>query len=200
MAKGERRPVPDSYVRLEGSERHPVPKARLIGPVDPKERFSVTIVIRRRPDGDPMPDFDHFLKTPPSLRERLSEEEFARKYGASTEDMKRITDFAIRNDLKVEQTHSARRSVIVSGTAEQMGRAFGVTLDKYEHEVIRRRGQKPTTETFRGREGFIHIPADLVAIIVGVFGLDNRRIAKHNGADPPNTTTLSPPIQRPARR
>ena len=34
------------------------------------------------------------------------------------------------------------------------------------------------TETYRGRDGFIHVPADLTEIIVGVFGLDNRRITK----------------------
>jgi subtilase family serine protease len=30
-------------------------------------------------------------------------------------------------------------------------------------------------------------------IVVGVFGLDNRRVGQHNNAEPPNTTTISVP-------
>ncbi len=64
-------------------------------------------------------------------------------------------------------------------------------LVKYEHEVIRRRGAKPQTETYRGRDGVIQVPAELEPIVVGVFGLDNRRVTQHNSADPPNTVPLS---------
>ena len=45
----------------------------------------------------------------------------------------------------------------------------------------------------RGREGAVHVPADLDGIVLGVFGLDNRTIVKRNGADPANTHTLSIP-------
>ena len=72
-----------------------------------------------------------------------------------------------------------------------MSKAFAVTLGQYEHSVVRRRGAEPQTQEYRGRDGFIHIPNDLKDIIIGVFGLDNRRITKSNSADPPNTTTLT---------
>jgi kumamolisin len=184
-------PNTENYIRLEGSERRPSPGARFLGPADLKERFSVTLVLRRRPGGETVPDFDHFLKTPPSGRRRLSEGEFAEKYGASKKDLKKVTDFAIKHGLKIEESNVARRSVAVSGSAKQMSDAFAVKLGRYEHEVVRRRGDKPVTETYRGRDGFIHVPKDLAPILVGVFGLDNRRITKRNSADPSNTNTLS---------
>jgi kumamolisin len=185
-------PIPKNYVPVEGSERRASPGARLLRPADPKERFSVTIVVRRRPDGESVPNFDYFLKTPPSARPRLSEEEFVSKYGASPEDLKEVTDFAVKNGLEVEETNAARRSVVVSGTVDQMNKAFAVQLGVYQHDVVRRRGDKSLTETYRGREGNVHVPESLAKVIVGVFGLDNRRITKRNASgDPPNTNPLS---------
>ena len=50
--------VPDGFVRLEGSVRRVSSKAKLVGQVDDNEKFKVTISLRRRKDGPPMPDFD----------------------------------------------------------------------------------------------------------------------------------------------
>ena len=168
--------IPRNYVRLDGSERKPSQGARLLGPADEHETFMVTILVRRRPDGPPLPDYDYFLRTHPARRRRLSSDEFADKYGAAPDDLKKVSDFAAARGLTVLETHPARRTVVVSGTVTQMNHAFGVSLGRYEHEVVRRRGARPHTETYRGRDGFIHIPADLAQVIVGVFGLDNRRI------------------------
>lgn len=177
---------------LAGSERRPSRSARLIGPADPNERMVVTIVVRRRPDGQPIPDFTHF-KSPTRSRPRLTQSAFADQYGAAPDDLQKVTDFVQRAGLKVEETNAAARTMQVSGTVEQMNAAFGVTLHHYEHRVVRRRGAPPVTETYRGRDGFIHVPQELAAIIVGVFGLDNRRISKRAAADPPNTVQVTVP-------
>ena len=72
--------IPKGYKRLEGSQRHPSKNAELLGPADPNEQFEVTIVLRRRTDGAPLPDFDYFMKTPPQDRQRMPQESFATKY------------------------------------------------------------------------------------------------------------------------
>lgn len=185
--------VPKNYRPLPGSERKPEAKAKLRGPVPATESFKVTIVLRRRSDGPAVPDFEHYLKTPPALRRRLPNEEFARKYGASEADIEKVAAFARAQGLTVVETHVSRRMVVVSGTVAQFSEAFGVTLNHYEHEVDPGRGKKRHMETYRGRDGFIHVPEELAEVIVGVFGLDNRRITKRNGADPPSTTTTTIP-------
>ena len=53
---------------------------------------------------------------------------------------------------------------MLSGTAAQMSAAFGVSLGRYEHPG----------GVYRGREGHVHLPAELRDVIVGVFGLDDR--------------------------
>jgi len=183
--------TPKNYRPLAGSERRPGPRAKHIGPANAKDPVKVTIILRRRPDGPPMPDQAFFRDTPPSQRPRLPEVEFAAKFGADPDDVAKISDFAKSHGLTVEEVHLGRRSIVLSGTVAQMNAAFGVSLQMYEDDAPARRGAKPARETYRGRDGSIQVPEDLVNIIVGVFGLDNRRISKRNGADPPLTANIS---------
>jgi hypothetical protein len=185
--------VPDNYVALPGSERRAGPSATLLGTADGNEQVTVTIVLRRRPDGPPMPDMSSYPTTIPAGRTRMTTEEFAGKYGAAPSDIAKVSDFVTAHGMTVVETHAARRTVIARGTVEQMNAAFGVTLGHYRHEVTRGRREGPRVEEYRGREGPIHIPNELASIITGVFGLDNRRVTKRNAGDPPNTGTLTVP-------
>ena len=179
--------TPRNYRQLHGSERRPTPDARVLGPADEAERFNVTIVLNRRADGPPIPGHDYFLHTPPSERPRLSEAEFAARYGADPAAIDNVTAFARAQGLTVDATNVARRTVA------QYNRAFDIKLQLYEREVERGPHPGKKTEIYRGRDGYVHVPADLVDIILGVFGLDNRRITKRGLADPPATTLLTMP-------
>jgi kumamolisin len=185
MATGQR-----NYRRLEGSELRPLPGARPLGPTSETERLSVTVVLRRRPDGPPVPEPAHYAHTPPSQRRRLSEPAFAARYGADPAEIEKVADFARGHGLTVDQTHAARRTVVVTGTVGEFNRAFDVTLHNYEHEVQHSPRSDRQTERYRSYAGFIHVPADLAEVIVGVFGLDNHRITKRGLADPPNTNPI----------
>src|ERR1017187_1455963 len=140
--KQDSKQIPANYQQLAGSERHPSPKAKLVGPADPNEKLPVTIVLRRRPDGPPMPNFDSYASIPPRHRRPLPETEFAAKYGAAPSDIESVSKFASAAGLTVVETSAARRSVIVSGTVAQMEKAFGVTLGRYEVPVERTRRAK----------------------------------------------------------
>jgi kumamolisin len=181
------------YRALEGSEIRPGAQVRRLGPASETERFSVTIVLRRRPDGPAVPAHDYYLRTPISERRRLPEPAFAARYGAHPSDIEKIVAFAQGHGLRVEETNAARRTVVVAGTVGEFNRAFNITLEMYEHEVERSNRSGRQTESFRSYEGPIHVPADVTESIVGVFGLDNRRITKRGLADPPATTLLTMP-------
>ena len=195
MADEKRRglDVPKDYRAVAGSERRPGKSARRLGAADADEVFSVTIVLRRSPDGPRMPGHDDFQPTTSAGRKRLAPDDFAAKYGASPADIEAVTKFTQQHNLNVVSTHAARRTLVVSGNAPSMSNAFAVDLGRYEHEVLpsRRRGA-PQNETYRGRDGLVHVPKALADVVVGVFGLDNRRITMRNvPEDPPNTTPLS---------
>jgi hypothetical protein len=173
--------IPAGYNRIEGSHRPPRPGARLIGPADPDESFSVTIYVRRSPDAPPLLDMAYWSKTPPGKRKFLSREEFASRYGAAQSDLEKVMKFATGQGLKVGETSSAGCSVSVSGTVKQMSKAFAVKLGRYE----------TAKETYRGREGYVHVPTELAQVVRSVTGLDARRMGRPNNV--PGTTAMTPP-------
>ena len=142
---------------LPGSDRAPLESAREIGPANPNEIVDVTIRLRSRsgikPNAEP---------------ERLSREEFEQRHGADPASIAQIEAFAHEHQLTVKEESAARRTVIVSGTVAAVSQAFGVELKQYEHPMGR----------YRGRIGPIQLPAELHAIVEGVFGIDNRPQAK----------------------
>ena len=154
-------------VTLPGSHRAPVPGASEVQPVGAQEIIQVTVIVRRRPDGAP-PSLDEFGFTGPGAVNYHPREEFAALYGADPADIAAVEDFAREYDLQVLDQSIARRSVLLSGTAANMQKAFGTSLAQY---------QAPSGP-YRGRLGSLTIPADLQNIIVAVLGLDNRPVAR----------------------
>jgi hypothetical protein len=175
--------IPANYKPLAKSERRARKGTHRTGSADPKEIVNVTICVRRRPGAPSLPTQDHWSKTLPGRRKYLSQEDFATQYGAAQSDLVKVADFARSSGLTVASTSTVQRTVLVSGTVEQMNKAFGVDLGMYES----------ATEKYRGREGAVHLPGDIVGTVEGVFGLDNRQMARRSGG----FTATSPitPIQ-----
>ena len=160
--------IPQGYVPLTRSKRSPAPGARLAGPADPAEMLAVSIRARRSPGAPPFPDPSGSAPDSEIRCAPWSREEMAERYGADQADLDQVAAFAQSHGLSVLESSRARRTVRAQGTVEQMSRAFAVDLGYYES------GE----ERYRGREGFVHIPGELEGIVEGVFGLDNRRMAR----------------------
>ena len=146
-------------IPLPGSDRKPVSGAREIGPVPNDEVVRVTVVLRRR-GGDP--DLD-------SGRQH-SREEYGALHGAAPADLEAVEAFAHEHGLTVENRNAAGRSVVLSGTAESVGQAFGTILRSYE---LPKGGGR-----YRGRTGPVMLPTELKDAVIAVLGLDNRPVAK----------------------
>jgi kumamolisin len=144
--------------------------------------MSVTVLVRRRPDAGELPDPVATASVPFGEQKYLSREEFAAQFGAAPEDIKLVEDFGRSQGLTVVESSAAKRLVTLSGTAGQMSKAFAVKLGRY----------KSSAETYRGREGDVHVPKALAQVIEGVFGLDNRRMARR-GSTNQGVSPLTPP-------
>ncbi|MGB8540080.1 MAG: S53 family peptidase [Candidatus Acidiferrales bacterium] len=151
-------------VELKTSARAEMPDARKIGPADPNERITVTIVLRRGSAPSAFPSLEQLGATAPLERHHLSREEFEARHGASPDDISKVRAFAKEYGLQVVEESPERRSVFLGGTVESFSKAFSVQLNRYQ----RAKG------TYRCRTGTLQIPAELDGIIEGVFGLDNR--------------------------
>ena len=149
-------------VPISASHRDPVHGARRIGDLPPETEIEFSIVVRRKSGGDEK--ILHAAAAEPSgtmseRRRRLAEEA-----GADQGDLERVTEYVTGVGMTVESADSATRTVTVRGTAEQAKTAFGVSLGRYETDDLH----------YRGREGSVHVPADLADVVVAVLGLDNR--------------------------
>ena len=158
MANGKLYPIP-------GSERHEVRNARLVGPARADERMEVTVRLRRKAPLDTSA-IDGRLK--PSQRTYLTHDQLDAKHGAAAADIAQVENYARQCGLVVVESSAARRSVVLSGTVDSFNKAFGVTLQTWEHAGA----------TYRGRTGSVHVPKELDGLVSGVFGLDNRTFAR----------------------
>jgi kumamolisin len=120
----------------------------------------------------------------PSATSPISREELEREHGTDQKTIARVTEVLERFGLSVDEASPLTRSLRVSGSAAQMEAAFHPSLATYT---------SPDQGEFRGREGELQIPAELAGMISGIFGLDERRVARRRStAKAPLSKPVSP--------
>ncbi len=152
-------------VPIKGSNKTPYQNAKVVAPAAADERLEVTVRLRPK---NPLPDM--LSATGPV--QTVTHEEYDRLYGAGARDIAQIRKFAKESNLTVVRESSARRSVMLAGTVADFNKAFDVNLKTYAYD----------NGTYRGRTGTIQIPAELADIVEGVFGLDNRPVARRHSS------------------
>ena len=191
--------VPPGHRPISGTEQVQPEGARPAGAQDADARITIRVVLRRRTDtgADAEAALASRLRTHPLLREPLTADEFGARFGASADDIDRVSSHLRAGGLTIVETNGPSRTIRATGTSEALGRLFSVELGRYEAPFPaspRRRGGPASTQEYRSHVGPVHVPDDLADLIIGVFGLDNRRISLRNSAgDPPGTTTTTVP-------
>ena len=147
-------------IPLAGTEHMALPGARAIGPTDPHQLIEVSVILKHR-QAMPAQSGDH---------KYLSHDEFANTYGADPAAVDKIRQFARENNLQMLERGDEvlRRTVTLAGTAAAMEKAFSVELTEFDHE----------NGSYRGHTGPLQMPEEYASIVSGVFGLDNRAVAK----------------------
>jgi kumamolisin len=168
-----------NMIPLENSHRYRAHEARLIKRANLKESMSVTVSVHRPEKTPKLPEYDHWQK---ARHKMLNRSDFAAGYGASQDDLGKVVDYLRSSGMNILETSATKRIVKVSGTVQQMNDTFDVKLGYY----------KSTRGFYRGREGTLKVPKTLVPLIQGVFGLDNRRMARHRNNGPPGVSALTP--------
>jgi len=152
-----------AHVLLPGSKRGKDGDAKQVGDVDPKENIVVTIGLA----GPKLPGPGEYVgKT-------LTPAQLAEQFGAKPADADAVAKSLKKFGLKVESVSLETRSMTVSGTAKAIEAAFKPGM------VIMRSARDGD---YRGRQGAIQIPAELKGIVTGVFGLDQRRMARRKSS------------------
>ena len=161
-------PTKPNRSTVRGSNRVPLHRAHAAGQVPADERFEVTVRVRRKAplQSSAADGFD--TDQSPGQRRYLTREQYVSAHGADPADLAKVEAFARAHGLVVAETSAARRSVFLSGTAADFAAAFGTTIEHYKHDG----------GTYRGRTGPLTVPANLADVVEGVFGIDDRPVAK----------------------
>lgn len=147
---------------------------RQTGRTAPDTMLQVTLVLRRRQE---LPELhSEFGSKLPHEKNHLTIAELSAVHGAMGEDVAVVERFAREYQLECQlATHT--RSVVVSGTAAAMERAFGVNLVEVDHQ----RG------SYRATIGTASVPDELKEIVQSALGLNTRPCAKRRKVHHENT-------------
>ncbi|MES2152886.1 MAG: S53 family peptidase [Pseudomonadota bacterium] len=154
---------------IPGSDRgQPLHDARILGPVAADERFEITVRVKRGTPLASLPDQGLYADQLPARRRYLARSDYAERHAAPQADLAKVAAFARDCGLVVLASDAARRSVFLSGNAAQIGQAFDTVVEYHEHDG----------GVYRGRSGALSVPSELAGVIEGVFGIDDRPVAK----------------------
>jgi kumamolisin len=148
-----------SYTPVQGSERVALPGAIATGRSNSKAIIDVSLKLRRK---QPLPALNGRPGT------WMTREALGNIYGASQADLDEVMKILGNSGLKLVDAKLATRTVRLRGPVSAMEEAFQVKLFNYSH----------AGGNYRGRVGPVHIPVALKDIVQGVFGLDNRQVAR----------------------
>jgi kumamolisin len=148
-----------SHRKLPGSLRRVMPGAKVLGQANAHGVIEVTLKLRRK---QALPE----LEARPAVV--LTRDELAARYGASQEDIDKVTQVMSGFGIKTVNSSEGARTVRLSGPISAMESAFNVKLFNYAH----------SSGNYRGRVGYLFVPDELKDIVQGVFGLDNRRTVR----------------------
>jgi kumamolisin len=155
-------------VTLAGSNRRPLPGAKVVGAVDSDQRIEITVQVRRKPGSDLDGTVAKIASQGLAARKYLTRAELASQAGADPADIAKIDTFAHDHGLTVVEADLARRTVKLSGRVADLSAAFGVKLRRYKAGAI----------SYRGRTGSLTIPGELEGVIERVLGLDDRPVVE----------------------
>ena len=136
-------------------------------PADANERISPTIVIRR-----PLGRADLAQRLLSGSLPPLSRAEAAQLIRVAPEDLAAVEAFARGHGLAIVTENAEARTLRVTGSVAQVGKAFGVEI---EWRV------DPQGQKYLSYRGELTIPAPLTGIVEAVLGLDQRPIARRAG-------------------
>ncbi len=172
--------MPDS-VPLRGSAYHPTggtrPGHRRLRKLDDAELQAdagVTLMLRERTGGPTTAQSLAWLESlrDPSAR-HMDINQLTVRHGFDPADRDRVVRWATAVGLQVTAEDATTRRVLLRGSAGQLSRAFQVDLERFGWQLPDGRNVE-----YRGHTGPVHLPAHLDRIVEGVYGLDDRPLAR----------------------
>lgn len=147
---------------LEGN--HPDQAAEIVGtaPAPPAQTLAMhlTMALRNRGELDRLLA-DQQDPSSPQYHRWLTPDEFTNRFGPTTADLARVTDWLKRKGFTVESADASTREVLFNANVEQAQSAFGVKIEMSADK----RWYSNTSDPV--------VPAEIAPLIESIRGLDN---------------------------
>ncbi|SNT41972.1 Serine protease, subtilase family [Granulicella rosea] len=166
-------------------------RAALYGAMPSERRIRASIVLPLR-NQDQLKSLLGRLYDPgsPDYRRFLSVAQFTDQFGPTTDDFQTVVAFARANGLHVGDLPANRLVVPIDGTASQMGAAFHVQMNLYQHPTENRTFYSPDREP----------SLDLKVPVSHIAGLDDYSVPKHMAIRRPVAATTNGPVTASAQQ
>ncbi len=143
---------------------------------DSKQAMSALVCFKFR-DAQAAQNYADAVSDPGSAQYRqwLTPPEIAERFGPTAPDYQAAIDYFTAGGLQVEETSPNRTTLRVGGSAAQMERAFGITLNQYQEAALdaKARGADAAPIAFFANAAPVTLPANLADKISGVEGLES---------------------------
>ncbi|HTS35408.1 MAG TPA: protease pro-enzyme activation domain-containing protein [Candidatus Solibacter sp.] len=122
-------------------------QAAPVGLLPSNQRLHLAIELPLRNQSE-LTDFLSRLDDPnsPDFHQFLSVQQFTEQFGPTQQDYQEVIDFAKANGFKITDTPKNRRLVDISGTVDQIEKAFHVAMVVYQHPTENRTFFSPDRE------------------------------------------------------
>jgi kumamolisin len=154
-------------LQIEGSVRRHADRAIETGAPAQDMPIRVTLLLRAPPSAPKLPDLEA-LSARPLAGASMDRAAFNESFSADAGDIAAVKAFAAQFGLEVGEVDPVKRTVQVSGTVAAMDKAF----------LVKQRCYSLDGAEYRSHEEKISVPESLHGVVVGVFGLDTRQIAR----------------------
>ncbi|MFC0437273.1 protease pro-enzyme activation domain-containing protein [Kutzneria buriramensis] len=151
-------------------------KAVRTGALPGSQRLSAAVSLKLRNQSE----LDKLLADQAAGHARyFTPQQFRDRFGPTQGDVNRVTDYLRSRGLSVTGVSANRMAVDVSGTADQLGAAFGTSLSKWHDASLGR--------DFTSTDSTPKVPSALSALVNGVTGLDGHYKSARRSAEVPGT-------------
>jgi uncharacterized protein (TIGR03437 family) len=161
-------PIDNSRRTTLRGYRHPdLARARDQGRLNPARRIGgITFILK--PSPEQQADLDRYLQelqdpTSPNYHNWLTPEEYADRFGLSTNDFSRIAEWLTSQGFQLDYQARARNSISFSGAAADVERVFRISLHRF---IL-------NSQEHFANVGDPSVPTDLAPFIQVIQGLDD---------------------------
>jgi hypothetical protein len=158
------RPIDDQRRIVLPNNRHPLAQPEFrIKPV-PQDFRMDRMVLVLNPDADQQAALDDLVAqqhdpNSPYYHQWITPERYAELFGASENDVALITNWLLSHGMSVDEITPGRRSIVFSGSSEQVNSAFHTRIQTY----------KVNDELHHANENDPEIPLALAGVVGGSF-------------------------------